>query len=225
MGENPKNIYLTGCPSIDIAKLVLKKKFKIDFSKKYFGIGCTINFNEPYLVVLYHPVTTEYSLNNEKIKNLIEVISKTKIQTIWLWPNIDAGANNIMKTLRIYREKNKITNIRFFKNFEPEDYLLLLKNCRCLIGNSSSAIREGSFLGIPAVNIGNRQQGREYGNNLLNTKDDKQSIYKAIKIQINKNKFKSEKIFGNGYAADKMFRIIKELDINFNINKILTYDK
>jgi UDP-hydrolysing UDP-N-acetyl-D-glucosamine 2-epimerase len=225
MGENPKNIYLTGCPSIDIAKTVEKKRSTINFNKKYFGIGCKINFKEPYLVVIYHPITTEYSLNNQNIKNIIEVIAKINMQTVWLWPNIDAGANHITKTLRTYREKNKIKKIKFFKNFEPEDYLILLKSCRCLIGNSSSAIREGSFLGIPAVNIGNRQQGREHGKNLLNVKGDKQSIYKGIKIQINKNKFKSEKIFGEGDAADKIIRIIKKLNINFNINKILNYDK
>ena len=163
MGEIPKNVYLTGCPSIDIAKSALKLKAKINFNKKYFGIGCEINFNKPYLVVLYHPVTTEYTLKNKNIKKIIKAISKTNLQTVWLWPNIDAGANQISKTLRTFREKNKVNNIRFFKNFEPLDYLILLKNCRCLVGNSSSAIREGSFLGIPSVNIGNRQNGREHG--------------------------------------------------------------
>ena len=141
-------------------------KSKINFNKKYFGIGCEIDFNKPYIVVLYHPVTTEYDLKNKNLKKIIGAISKIKLQTVWLWPNIDAGANQITKTLRTYREANKINNIRFYKNFEPQDYLILLRNCRCLVGNSSSAIREGSFLGIPAVNIGNRQNGREHGKNL-----------------------------------------------------------
>ncbi len=223
MGENPKNIYLTGCPSIDIAKSTLNLKSKINFNKKYFGIGCEIDFNKPYIVVLYHPVTTEYNLKNKNIKKIIGAISKIKLQTVWLWPNIDAGANQITKTLRTYREENKINNIRFYKNFEPHDYLILLKNCSCLVGNSSSAIREGSFLGIPAVNIGNRQKGREHGKNLISVKDNKKSILKAIQIQIKKKKYKSEKIFGDGKSAEKMIKIINKLSPKFDIKKNFFY--
>ncbi len=224
MGENPKNVYLTGCPSLDIAKFAIKQNSKINFNKKYFGIGCQIDFNKPYIVVLYHPVTTEYSLKNKNIKIIIETISKINLQTVWLWPNIDAGANQISKTLRTYREANKINNIRFFKNFEPHDYLMLLKNCKCLVGNSSSAIREGSFLGIPSVNIGNRQSSREHGKNLITVKDAKEEIYKAINIQLSKKKYKSEKIFGDGNSAEKMIKVIEKLDVNFDVKKNLFYD-
>ena len=224
MGENPKNVHLTGCPSVDIAKAALKLNSKINFNKKYFGIGCEIDFKKPYIVVLYHPVTTEYSLKNKNIKKIIEAVSKINLQTVWLWPNIDAGANQISKTLRIYRESNKINNIRFFKNFEPFDYLMLLKNCKCLVGNSSSAIREGSFLGIPSVNIGNRQSGREHGKNLITVKDNIESIFRAIQIQITKKKYKSEKIFGDGKSAEKMIKIIENLNKNFDIKKKLFYE-
>ena len=100
--------------------------------------------------------------------------------------------------------------------------MILLRNCRCS-GNSSSAIREGSFLGIPAVNIGNRQNGREHGKNLISVKDDMKSILKAIQIQINRKKYKSEKIFGDGKSAEKMIKIINKLSTKFDIKKNFFY--
>ncbi len=222
MGEHPKTVFNTGCHSMDLAYNVLKDKNKaIDFNKKYYGIGSEIDFSKPYLVVMQHPVTTEYSLNNDYIKNTFDAVKMTNMQTVWLWPNIDAGASQISKSLRTYREKGLIKNIRFFKNFEPEDYLRLIINCKCLIGNSSSAIREGSFLGIPAVNIGNRQKGREHGKNILHAVNKTKNIYSTIIKQINKKYIKPEKIFGDGKTAKKMLDILTK--INININKKLYY--
>ena len=106
------------------------------------------------------------------------------MQTVWLWPNVDAGSDDISKGLRMYRERHKPKNIHFYKNFAVEDYARLLHNCACLIGNSSSALREGAFLGVPAVNIGTRQQGRERGHNVIDVGYEAGEIERAIRIQI-----------------------------------------
>ena len=90
-----------------------------------------------------------------------KVILKLDIQVIWLWPNVDAGSNYLSKSLRVIREIKKPKNILWQKNYNPEDYIKLIYNSSCIIGNSSSAIREGSYLGIPAVNIGERQKDRK----------------------------------------------------------------
>ena len=85
------------------------------------------------------------------------------MQIVWIWPNIDAGSNEISKGLRMFREKNKKKKkILFCKNFTPEDYIKLLYNSSCVVGNSSSTIRECSALGIPSVCIGTRQSGRKW---------------------------------------------------------------
>ena len=86
------------------------------------------------------------------------------MQIVWLWPNIDAGTDQISKVLRVFRDrkiKNSKSVFHFYKNFSDKDYIKLLYNTHCIIGNSSSAIREGSVLGVPAVNIGSRQQFRK----------------------------------------------------------------
>ena len=218
LGENKKNVFLTGCPSIDLAKSVLDKP-KLKIIRE--GTGYNVDLKKPYLVVMQHPVTTEFSKVKKQIQETLKAVSKMNIQTIWFWPNIDAGSDSISKMLRTYREKNKIPVVRFCKNLSPELFLNLINNCACLIGNSSVAIREGSFLGIPSVNIGNRQSGREHGNNVINSKYETNSIIKAIKKQIKHGKYKQEKIFGNGNSGKIISNLL--MKVRPNIQKKLFY--
>ncbi len=222
LGENPKNIYLTGCPSIDLIKnanLNIDKKFIKKYSS--FGVGSNLNFSEKYIVVLQHPVTTEYGSGLKQIKATIDAVKNLNIQVVWLWPNVDAGSDDISKGLRIFRENDKTKNIKFFKNFEPEDYLKLINNCSCIVGNSSSALREGSYLGIPAVSIGTRQQNRECGKNVITVTHDSKKIRSAIISRIKMKKFKSEKIYGNGNSGKKIAEVLSKVKIK--IQKKLNY--
>ncbi len=223
MGENPKNVYNFGCPSMDLINL---KNLKIDkkFKKKYenYGVGeLKINFNKPYIVVLQHPVTTEYGKERQHITETAKVLVKLDIQVVWLWPNVDAGSNYLSKTLRVIREIKKPRNIIWQKNYNPEDYLKLIYNSTCMIGNSSSAIREGAFLGIPAVNIGERQRDRESGPNVINVNYNSSEILKALKKQLKVKKYRKNNLFGNGNAGKKIVKILSK--INLNIIKRLNY--
>lgn len=219
LGENKNTIYLTGCPSIDLA-IGIKKDLKV--LNKYHGVGSSINLNKPYVIVLQHPVTTEYKDTKFQIEQTIKAIIKLKIQTIWLWPNVDAGSDEISKTLRVYREKRLLDHVRFYKNFTPEDFLKIMIGSKCIIGNSSSAIREGSFLGVPAVNIGNRQNGREHGKNVNHVSYDTKKIINAINYQIKKKKYSKNKLFGNGSAGKKIAEIL--FKVKPSIIKKLTYE-
>jgi UDP-hydrolysing UDP-N-acetyl-D-glucosamine 2-epimerase len=223
MGEDPKKVFLVGCPSLDIInknKLKIDKKFKQKYSN--YGVGeLKIDFEKPYIVVLQHPVTTEYRLMNKNINETIKAIMMLKHQVIWLWPNVDAGSDILSKKIRILREKKKPKHIRFQKNYTPEDYVKLIYNSLCLVGNSSSAIREGAYLGIPAVNIGNRQNKREHGKNVINVKYNSTKIYKSILKQAKVRKYPKNKIFGDGKAGKRISKILSK--INLNINKNLNY--
>ena len=217
MGEDPKKIFHVGCPSIDLInkkKLAIDKKFMTKYSN--FGVGInSINFKKDYIVILQHPVTTEFKESSFQIKQTIKAISGLKnLQIVWLWPNIDAGTDAISKILRTFKEEKKPVNIRWQKNYSPDDYLKLVYNSKCLVGNSSSAIREGSFLGIPAVNIGNRQKNREQGKNLINVSYDHKKILFALKKQIKKGKFKPNKKFGDGKSAQKIVKILNSVDLS-----------
>ncbi len=217
MGENPKNVFNVGCPSIDeISKINFNKKVNL-LDKSYGGgTGNLVDLRKKYLICLVHPNTKNYKDNEKLINNVINSLIKLKMQCIFLWPNIDAGSNFISKKLRSLQQNLKENlKINFYKNFENDDYYRLLKNSSCLVGNSSSGIRESSYLGVPVVNIGDRQQHRERGKNVLDVKNDEKAILKAIKVQSNK-RFKSQKIYGDGNSSDRMIKILSSVDNNIN---------
>ena len=83
------------------------------------------------------------------------------MQTILLWPNIDAGADHISKAIRVFRDKTKSVWLRTLTNLSPENYLKVLANAACAIGNSSSFVRDAGYFGTPIVLVGSRQEGRE----------------------------------------------------------------
>jgi len=214
MGEASHSVHLTGCPSIDLVSLLKNKKIDNQILNKK-GSGCEISLSDEFIVVLQHPVTTEYLLSkkhiSETIKAIKDLIKKTKIKVLWMWPNIDAGSDVFSKQIRILKEE-KNNSIRFVRNFNPEDYLIVLKNCKMIIGNSSSGIREGSFLGIPSINIGSRQRNRERGPNVIDVNYNSNNILRAIFKQLNK-KYKSSKIYGDGSAGKKISNIIGKVDL------------
>ena len=133
MGEDEAYVFNTGCPSIDIASEV-QKASKLDFNpfEKYGGVGGTFPLDDGYLVVMQHPVTTEYDAAKKDVLKTLRIIDELKIPTFWFWPNVDAGADGTSNGIRSYREKNNPQHIRFFKNMEPFDFLRLLVN-RCLL--------------------------------------------------------------------------------------------
>ena len=218
MGENPDMVFNTGCPSIDLAKEVLDNSF-LDFNpiEKYGGVGAKIDYKNGYLVVMNHPVTTEYTKAKEQVFNLLEVINELNIPTFWFWPNVDAGSDGTSKGIRQFREKRNPKNIRFMKNMEPNDFLKLIYNSKVLIGNSSVGIRESSFLGIPVINIGSRQDGRSRGKNVIDVKEyQKEDIKKAIIRQIENGKYQPEKIYGDGKAGEKIADVLEKVELRFH---------
>ena len=223
MGENENNVFLTGCPSLDLIN-DLDLNLKPDFFHKYGGVGCKINPKDKYIVVLQHPVTTEFNSTNSHIKETLKAvknISERNIQVVFLWPNVDAGSDKISKYIRSFRESNNLKNFAFFKNFEPEDYIRLINNCSCLVGNSSSGIREGSYLGIPSVNIGNRQSGREKSLNTINVENNSIEIINAINKQLSNGKYPRSNLYGDGNAGKIIANVLAEND--FNLIKKLNY--
>ncbi len=220
MGEDPEKVFLTGCPAIDIvADLDLTPPD--DLLMRYKGVGPDLDIHKPYLVVLQHPVTTEYGSGFDQISETLRAIRSIRMQTIWLWPNVDAGSDSISKGLRMFRENEKPDYAHFYRHFSVEDYARLIANCACLVGNSSSGIREGSFLGVPAVDIGTRQAHRERAANCLNVSYNHREIEEAIRRQVKNGRYPSDTTYGDGTAGKKIANILAE--VNINIQKRLMY--
>ena len=220
MGEDPASVHWTGCPAMDIVRetdLALQPSL----FQRYKGVGVDIDPSKPYLVVLQHPVTTEYGSGFDQIRETIKAVAAIRMQTVWLWPNVDAGSDDVSKGLRIYRETEKPDYIHFYRNFSPEDYVRLIANCACQIGNSSSALREGSFLGVPAVNIGTRQSGRECAENVVHSGHNASQIPKAVLHQLANGPYPAATLFGDGNAGARIAEILAKAKLK--IQKRLHY--
>jgi bifunctional UDP-N-acetylglucosamine 2-epimerase / N-acetylmannosamine kinase len=216
MGENPKKVFNVGCPSIDhIKKINFSKKLSLE--KYKFGVGYRVDLSKKYIVVMMHPITNNLDETINNIKNTLSAILKINIPCVWFWPNIDAGSNRISNYIRSFREKNPSNKINFYTNFEIDDFLKLINKSECLIGNSSSGIRESSFLKVPVVNIGSRQDRRERGDNVLDTNNNTNNILKSISKQLKRKNIKTNKIYGNGNSSQKILKIINT--VNLDINK------
>ncbi len=222
MGEDPATVFHTGCPSIDLAaRLIQAPDPDFDPFQYYQGVGKRFSFPTGYLVVLQHAVPTEYTHARAHIEITLQAILETNIPTCWFWPNGDAGADDTARGIRSFREKYPGSTIHFFKNMAPLHFLKLLKNAACLVGNSSAGIRECAFLGIPAVNIGTRQQGRERARNVIDTEYDQAAISKALITQLAHGKYPQDTLYGNGDSGRKIAGILATVPLSFV--KQLTY--
>lgn len=220
MGENPSTVHMTGCPSIDVLT-DLDLALPEDLFERYKGVGAPLDHKKPYLVVLQHPVTTEYGRGYEQINETLKAVMAIGMQVVWLWPNVDAGSDDVSKGLRMYREKHNPGNLHFYRNFSVEDYARLIKNGACLVGNSSSALREGAFLGVPAVDIGTRQSGREHGENVMHAGYNAPEIEAAIRRQLAHGRYAPSAMFGDGGAGERIANILATATLK--IQKQLCY--
>lgn len=212
MGENADMVFVTGCPSMDLLKDL--DPITQAVIEKYGGTGTCPDITKPYLLVMQHPVTTEYGNELDQIKETIKAVNELNIQTIWLWPNVDAGSEGIAKGLRLYREHSVQNNVGFYKNFEPKDYASILKYAGCIVGNSSSGIREGAFLGTPCINIGTRQTGRERGNNVIDVDYNAKQILQKIKDQLAHGPYEPDYRFGKGAAGKQIAEILATQEVS-----------
>ena len=223
LGEKPKTVYKVGCPRIDLVADILKNKnLNLEKTISNLGVGETIDFEKKFLLVSQHPVTTEYGYGEDQINKTLLAIRNSKMQAIILWPNADAGSDSIAKGIRKAREKGLVENMQFFKNLPIETYVLLMKNCSCLIGNSSSGIREGAFIGTPVVNIGTRQSDRERGKNVIDVDHKSDEILKAIKLQVEHGPYDSEDIYGDGNSGNRIAKILSSMN-NISVQKTISY--
>jgi len=224
MGEDPDRVFHTGCPSIDLAAEV-RASAPVDPRdlEAIGGVGADLDLTQDYLVVVQHPVTTEYELARYQIGETLAAIGRLNMPTLWFWPNVDAGSNGTSHGIRRYREHAHPTNIRFVKHVDAKLFLRLLVGSRAVVGNSSVAIRECSFLGVPAVNIGTRQRGRERGCNVIDVDHHRHEISNAIGRQLAHGPFPTDMLYGTGDAGSRIAHHLATAPLS--IEKQLTYGR
>lgn len=222
MGEDPGTVYVTGCPSIDLAAEVLcNPALDFDPFQKYGGVGERLDLSDGYLVVMQHPVTTEYQQAREHVTETLHAVRDSGLPALWFWPNVDAGTDGTSGAIRAFRERERPENLHFFKNMEPADFLRLLHNASCLLGNSSVGVRECSFLGVPTVNVGSRQQGRDRGANVLDVDYNRAAIGRALEQHLGNGRYTTDPLYGSGLAGQRIADLLATAPLR--IEKQLCY--
>lgn len=214
MGERSECVFVTGCPSIDIAMQIMKIPVPVsDLIESSGGVGAPLDLDEPYIVVLQHPVTTEYAQARQHIEETLFAIRDSNMQTLWFWPNVDAGSDGTSRGIRAFREHYSLPHVHFFKNLPPDAFLRLVYNSRCIVGNSSVAIRECEVFGVPAVNIGSRQTGRERGRNVVDVNYDRHEIVDALQRRLSLGRLASDQLYGDGNAGVRMTELLASVPL------------
>ena len=216
MGENPEMVFNFGCPRIDIVKEIIQNNYDNEANEiiKTNGVGDIFDIkNKKFLLVSQYPVTTEFGSGEKQITEtlfaLSEIEKELHLPVIMLWPNADAGSDEISMGIRKFREESKLLNFHLFKNLPLHIFVHLMNKTNCMVGNSSAGIREGAFIGTPVVNIGTREKDRQRGENVINADYNKEDIKKAILKQIEHGEYASNPLYGDGNASKKIKETLK----------------
>ncbi len=228
MGEDSRMVFNVGCPRMDLVREKLESFADTHlhqdvFFSKYKGVGGIFDLEkEPFLLVSQHPVTTEFGKNRSAIEETLYALQELNMHTIMLWPNADAGSDEISKGIRTFREKYSPEWLHLFTNLPFETYLRLMSMTACLIGNSSSGVRESAFIGTPVVDIGSRQQNRLKGKNLIEALPRRELIIEAVSKQLDHGQYESEALYGEGAAGVKIADIVSRIHID-DVQKVIGY--
>ena len=224
LGERPEDVHLVGCPRIDLVARILDNDQGVDqLARDLFkdGVGAALDIGKPFILVSQHPVTTEYGEGERQITETLQAVKDSGLPAIVLWPNSDAGSEDISRGMRKWRERGLAADMHFFKNLPIDVYVRLMRRTACLVGNSSSGIREGAFIGTPCVNIGSRQTMRDRGANVIEVPADRASIAAAIAQKIAHGPYASDPIYGDGKAGQRIADILAAKQVS--VQKRITY--
>lgn len=226
LGEAPDRVFNVGCPRIDLIARILEQDDMRNngvLNRSLFeeGVGGAFDLARPFILISQHPVTHEYGQGEDQITATMEAVREVGLPAIALWPNADAGSDDVARGMRKFRERHYNAPIHYFKNLSVEVYVKLMARTACLVGNSSSAIRDGAYIGTPAVNVGSRQARRQRGANVLDSSYDRESIAAAIRDRVGHGRFPSQPIYGDGRAGKRIAEILSRCSLD--INKTITY--
>lgn len=220
LGEESWRIFIAGAPALDRIKNEHLPD-KNELFKKY-----NLAQGKHLIVLAQHPVSSQFRDAGKQIKITLEAVKSLKIQTIIIYPNADVGGRRMIEVIKNYEN---FSYFRTFKSIPHEDYLGLLRSASVLAGNSSSALIEAPSFGLPAVNIGIRQQGRERGGNIIDVSHDKEKIIKAIMKAIYDIKFRAKvkrckNFYGDGRASKRIARVLSQIKLDGRLlQKRMTY--
>jgi UDP-hydrolysing UDP-N-acetyl-D-glucosamine 2-epimerase len=209
LGERPDTVLGIGCPSSDIARMLDRRLPPEVLNSR--GSGARIDPRRPFLLVIFHPTTTEYGGERRQMEALLEGLDALRMPTVLLWPNIDAGSDTVSRTIRIFRDRAKPDWLRTLINLTPEEYLKVLANTACAIGNSSSFVRDAGYFGTPVVLVGARQDGRETDVHVTRVPPLAERIETAARAQLEHGRYAPSTLYGDGRVSERVSEALARL--------------
>lgn len=222
LGEDPKNVFLTGSTAIDT---ILNEKIP---SKEFLCNKYDIDINNPISLVVQHPVSTNPEGAENEIVATLEAVIESKLQAVVIYPNADPGGRKMIEVIKKFKRRYP-KKIRAYKSLPFEEYLGIMKIADLMIGNSSSGIIESPSFHLPVINVGPRQEGRERSKNVIDVGHDKDEIKKAINKALHDKKFKDKvrrckNPYGDGKASERIVKILSEIKLDQKLlQKKITY--
>jgi UDP-hydrolysing UDP-N-acetyl-D-glucosamine 2-epimerase len=203
MGEEPWRVHCAGAPSLDhLRRSSLATREQVEHE-----LG--LDPRQPTILVAYHPTTIARDTTREA-DALFAALEKLTEQLVFCYPNADAGSRLLLERSRDFMKGR--ANARVFVNLNPVSYWSLLRFCDLLLGNSSSGIMEAASFGVPAVNVGIRQRGRERARNVLDAEAWEADILAKV-ARARSEEFRGglagmENPYGDGHAAQRIVRVL-----------------
>jgi len=209
MGEAQDRVHVVGSPSIDvIASIRLDELAPLDDYQADHGTGATLDHRAPFLLVSQHPVVEEHADAESQIAETAAAVAEIGLPTLWVQPNMDAGAAGVRKAVGQFLDSGSGVPVRVYSSLPLQLYARAMNACACMVGNSSSGIREAAYLGVPVVNVGTRQRDRERGDNVIDVAYKRSELAAAIRIQIARGRLVSDPIYGDGKSGEKIAAIL-----------------
>jgi UDP-N-acetylglucosamine 2-epimerase (non-hydrolysing)/GDP/UDP-N,N'-diacetylbacillosamine 2-epimerase (hydrolysing) len=209
MGEDPSRVYFVGAPGLTYLRQTeplpvaqIEEALDLDLSK-------------PVILVTQHPVTTESNQAVEQMRLTLDVLQRIGRQTVITYPNADSGGRQMIQVLLEYLDT---PSFRIRKSLGQRLYVSLLHHARVMVGNSSSGIIEAPFFGIPVVNIGSRQQGRERAANVIDVPHNAEAIYQAVQMAMYDETFIEQahhcaNPYGDGFADERITKLLTNISL------------
>jgi UDP-N-acetylglucosamine 2-epimerase (non-hydrolysing)/GDP/UDP-N,N'-diacetylbacillosamine 2-epimerase (hydrolysing) len=209
MGEPMSRIWEVGEPGLDVIK---HAEF---MSAEEIASQLELDLSKPVILATQHPVTTEVDQAAWQMEQVLEALSEIGIQTVFTYPNSDAGGREMIKVLEGYKVREFL---RIVPNLGSKRYLSMMRIASVLVGNSSSGILEAPSFKLPVVNVGTRQNARLRANNVIDVGYSKEEIADAIRLALEDKNFKNElekcvNPYGDGTTALKTVEILSRLKL------------
>jgi UDP-N-acetylglucosamine 2-epimerase (hydrolysing) len=207
MGELNESTFTIGSPDVDV--MFSDKLPSLEMAKERYNIPF-----DDFAILLFHPVTTENDRMAEYVRLVVDAVLESGLNYVVIYPNNDLGSSDI---LREYKRLKGLERVKIFPSVRFEYFLTFLKNAQFIIGNSSAAIMEAPYYGLPAINIGNRQNNRSENVDLIHVSYNKEVMLNSIKQAIKLDLVPIE-LFGEGKSSEKFMEVLLT-DKFWNISK------